>query len=448
MWVSKTCFKAPRRKTVRVKRCSRRLSSAWAAGALKLHHRVQAYYSCSLDPYVNLSLEHFLLQNSGPETYVLLFYINRPSVIIGRNQNPWLEVNLGLLQRGIPYQNVSSSPTSQLHVIDFVRRRSGGGTVFHDQGNVNWSVICPPASFTRNKHAEMVTRALHSLGKSCVRVNERHDIVMLQNNIHQINPEVDSLITQPSGGNVNYQAGQLRKISGSAYKITRSRALHHGTCLLSSPNLNHISEYLTSPAKHYIQAKGVESVKSPVGNIGVKSEDFIDATSTEFFRLYQSGDIVNSICAIHPTDEKGMTRNEITLGYEEMKVSIVPIVNFLELTVQTMAWKYGQTPQFTFSSKTLTQDGTSQIPVFEGQNIPDFSFKARSGIITESDGFQDRLVKPTGNSVVKQQTCLVGVNLFSVENWLSILEGLKVNTNKHQLSHLLGTFFPAKQMLP
>lgn len=116
---------------------------------------VQSYTSTSNDPYLNLSIEHHLLQKSTPETTIFFTYVNRPSIIIGRNQNPWLEVNLALLNPTRHTHDDASSPGA----IDLVRRRSGGGTVFHDEGNVNWSIICPSANFTRDKHAEMVVRA-------------------------------------------------------------------------------------------------------------------------------------------------------------------------------------------------------------------------------------------------------------------------------------------------
>ena len=81
-----------------------------------------------------------MLQKSSPESAILFLYVNRPSIIIGRNQNPWLEVNLALLSQG---RNKPETEPPGLGVVDLVRRRSGGGTVFHDEGNVNWSIICP-----------------------------------------------------------------------------------------------------------------------------------------------------------------------------------------------------------------------------------------------------------------------------------------------------------------
>ncbi|KAI1139923.1 hypothetical protein F5Y05DRAFT_336214 [Hypoxylon sp. FL0543] len=234
-------------------------------------NRVQVYISRASDPYLNLSIEYFLLQKSPPDSVVLFLYTNRPCVVIGRNQNPWVEVNLGLLKQNNGIVGGEDQGEGEGEVL-LVRRRSGGGTVFHDAGNVNYSVICPPASFDRNKHAAMVVRALNALGASGARVNERHDIVL----------------DIPAS---NTQQKQTFKISGSAYKLTRLRSLHHGTCLLSSPNLPLVGPLLRSPAAPYIKARGVESVRSPIRNVGVTdTAAFEEAVAAEFGAMYGNTD--------------------------------------------------------------------------------------------------------------------------------------------------------------
>lgn len=238
----------------------------------------QIYQSLSLDPYVNLSIEHFLLENTPAESSILFLYINRPCVVIGRNQNPWLETNLRAIQndRVIDPEGLGNNGEDVL----YVRRRSGGGAVFHDEGNLNYSVISPRTSFTRDKHAELVVRALHRIGATNTSVNERHDIVM---SLAQQSVQDSSEPDIP------------RKISGSAFKLTRNRALHHGTCLLDSPNIENLGTFLRSPARSYIKAKGVESVRSPVANVSKVFADAsipfsvqgaIESIMGEFARLY------------------------------------------------------------------------------------------------------------------------------------------------------------------
>lgn len=242
----------------------------------------QVYISRSLDPYLNLSIEHYLLQKTPADSTVLFLYTNRPCVVIGRNQNPWIEVNLGILRN------------EELRV-KLVRRRSGGGTVFHDEGNVNYSVICPTPAFNRDKHAEMVVRALNKLGVEKARVNERHDIV------------VDKEDEEGEGALKQF------KVSGSAYKLTRLRSLHHGTCLLSSPNLEAIWRYLRAPAKLFIKARGVDSVSSPITNVGISNESFEEAVISEFRSMYDSGQAL-----VVSEAEKEVP--EIAKGREELMV--------------------------------------------------------------------------------------------------------------------------------
>ena len=213
--------------------------------------KYQIYISRSLDPFLNLSIEHFLLQKTPPQSTVLFLYVNRPCVVIGRNQNPWLEANLALLRE---------------YNVQLVRRRSGGGAVFHDEGNVNYSVICPTAEFTRDKHAKMVTRAIRESNLRA-RVNERHDIVLDQGPMLEEKDWPDLEDMHRSKFHREGASSPPLKISGSAFKITRRRTLHHGTCLLASANLHRISNYLRSPARPFIIARGVESVRSPIGNV-------------------------------------------------------------------------------------------------------------------------------------------------------------------------------------
>ncbi|KAI1800704.1 hypothetical protein F4811DRAFT_556565 [Daldinia bambusicola] len=312
-------------------------------------NRVQVYVSRATDPYLNLSIEHFLLQKSPPDSVVLFLYTNRPCVVVGRNQNPWVEVNLGLLGSG--KSNVVDEHGNADGPVLLVRRRSGGGTVFHDSGNVNYSVICPPASFDRNKHAEMVVRALRSLGVSGSRVNERHDIVL----------DVEPKQTET----------RTFKISGSAYKLTRLRSLHHGTCLLRSPNLPLVSPLLRSPAAPFIKARGVESVRSPIRNVNVAdTAAFEEAVVAEFGAMY--GNVDPEIIWQADAEETLDGVPAIAKGYAELK---------------SREWIYTQTPQFSFSTHP-TEDDPRPRPSLPEDLPPDFraAMTVRHGQITEISG--------------------------------------------------------------
>lgn len=226
--------------------------------------RHQIFQSLCTDPFVNLSIENFLLANAPVASDVLFLYINRPCVVIGRNQNLWLETNLGASEQNkADIEKGYSSNAGKDNEVLYVRRRSGGGAVFHDLGNLNYCVISPRSSFTRDKHAQMVALALRRIGAVNAGVNGRHDIVLKQD-AGSIAEEQSVIATDASPDET---ASCPLKISGSAFKLTRHRALHHGTCLLDSPNLHKLGTFLRSPARPYIKARGVDSVRSPVGNV-------------------------------------------------------------------------------------------------------------------------------------------------------------------------------------
>jgi lipoate-protein ligase A len=282
-------------------------------------NKLQSYVSTSDDPYLNLSIEDHILRKSPPDSTVLFLYVNRPCVVIGRNQNPWTEVNLGILDAARHRTNDAETEPPGIGAVDLVRRRSGGGTVFHDEGNLNWSITCPRNDFTRDKHAEMVVRALRKLGIERARVNERHDIVLDQGH--------EKRASNPRGTHrtpYTVDDGTLPKplkVSGSAYKLTRLRALHHATTLLCSPNLHIIPQYLRSPAKKHIQAKGVESVSSPVGNIGLEVKPFQKCLQQEFAEMHAAPGEASVVATV---GEDHLNVPDIKKGYDEIRVSTRP----------------------------------------------------------------------------------------------------------------------------
>ncbi|PLB46932.1 lipoyltransferase and lipoate-protein ligase [Aspergillus steynii IBT 23096] len=315
-------------------------SDQFAQLASRPSARHQIYQSLSTDPYVNLSIEHFLLENAPADSSILFLYINRPCVVIGRNQNPWLETNLHAIHNDRVLREPDDSTSSD---VVYVRRRSGGGAVYHDEGNLNYSVISPRTTFTRNKHAEMVVRALHRVGATNTSVNDRHDIVL-------------------SSGE-----DQPRKISGSAFKLTRQRALHHGTCLLDTPNIGRLGFFLRSSARDYIKAKGVESVRSPVTNVSsmfsnaltpFSIQSVVTSVMEEFATLYEvNPDAVRRAQRAHAHDPELYAGEDWVAGavgdaqgQQEPKIKS----GIDELT--SLEWKYTQTPQFTFSTYPIEDD--------------------------------------------------------------------------------------------
>ena len=175
------------------------------------------------DARVNLALEEHVLRNRMGDDDYLLFYINEPSIIIGRNQNTIEEVNPdAVVSRG----------------ITVVRRISGGGAVYHDLGNLNFSFMTPSVHGRFNRY-ELFTRpvieVLHDLGVPA-ELGGRNDILA---------------------------AG--RKISGNAQFARPDRMFSHGTLLFDS-NLDDVTAALI-PRPGKVESKGVKSIRSRVANI-------------------------------------------------------------------------------------------------------------------------------------------------------------------------------------
>ncbi len=184
---------------------------------------MKLYTSLERDPFFHLAVEEWLLRESGETVFFL--YQNRPSVVLGRFQNPWLECDLAWMKA----QNV-----------DLVRRPSGGGTVWHDEGNVNFCWVGPLVGFHKDKALQVVQERLKALDVNVV-INARHDLVV---------PQSD---------------GSTRKVSGSAYKQTKDRALHHGTLLING-DLTKLNRALASPHK-LTETRSIASVRSVVMNL-------------------------------------------------------------------------------------------------------------------------------------------------------------------------------------
>ncbi|MCJ1323585.1 Biotin/lipoate A/B protein ligase [Thelotrema lepadinum] len=379
--------------------------------------KYQLYISNSDDPILNLSIEHYLLQSTHPTSTILFLYINRPCIVIGRNQNPWLETNqrfLGDASKVLALWDLSKRSISP-GPLEAVRRRSGGGTVFHDHGNVNFSVICPPEAFTRDKHAEMIVHAIRHSNKR-VRVNERHDIVA------DHGPLLPKSKRPPDDDTHRSAWAQTtpHKVSGSAYKLTRTRALHHGTCLVSSPNTKRISRLLKSPLAPFVMARGVESVKSPVCNVATKSsqgaiQNFKWSVIEEFSRMYGIDQSVSrelsspsSSPHLHTFDGGiyGVLGNDlgqiekIKSGMEEMK---------------SPNWLYGQTPKFTFRTFPTPEDDRPRpsLPA----SIPSTAkihFEARSGKITSAQ-------LSLSPSELFDAEHIVGQDIHRLESWTKLL---------------------------
>ena len=176
----------------------------------------------STDPYFNLALEEYLVKHLNFKEDLFILWQNSPSIIIGRNQNVFEEIDIKLaIQKGIP----------------FVRRISGGGTVFHDLGNLNFTFITKNKGLANNYKVmtEKIVAALNKIGIPIGLV-----------------------------GKSDLKIGH-EKISGNAQFVYKDVLLHHGTLLFDS-NLATLKKLLR-PKKDDVLSHSVKSNRSEVTNL-------------------------------------------------------------------------------------------------------------------------------------------------------------------------------------
>ncbi|GBC61586.1 lipoate--protein ligase [Desulfonema ishimotonii] len=237
------------------------------------------------DPHINLALEEYCLRHLDMGHPYLLFYINAPSVIIGRNQNTVEEINADYVrEKG----------------IRVVRRVSGGGAVYHDSGNLNFSFITRYDRHHLNnfkKFTSPVIRALNRMGVPAA-LNGRNDIVV-------------------SG----------RKISGNAQYSNGKSMLSHGTLLLDS-DLDTVVRALNVSADK-IESKGLKSVRSRVANI------------SEFLEKPMSMDAFRG-CLLEAVFSPGNGLREYRLTDADWE----GVHSLAQEKYRSWDWNYGRSPRF------------------------------------------------------------------------------------------------------
>ena len=182
----------------------------------------QCYYisTDTVDPCHNLALEEVLLNAVPRGTVILYLWQNEHTVVIGCNQNPWAECRTALLFEEGGH---------------LVRRLSGGGAVYHDLGNLNFTFLCNEEDYDLTKQLSVIQHACKLAG------------------IH----------TEFSGRNDLLTDG--RKFSGNAFYHKKGRAYHHGTLLVNT-DIHRLQRYL-NPPKAKLESKGISSVRSRVVNL-------------------------------------------------------------------------------------------------------------------------------------------------------------------------------------
>ena len=172
------------------------------------------------NPWRNLAWEEYLTKNCADDEAIFYLWQNAHTVVIGRNQNAWAECRIELMEK---------------EGVTLARRSTGGGAVYHDLGNLNFSFVMPRGHYDMTRQLNVILAALRALGVNA-EFTGRNDLT------------VDG-----------------RKFSGNAYQLTRRVGLHHGTLLVDS-DMSVLPRYLNvDPEK--LKNKGVKSVASRVVNL-------------------------------------------------------------------------------------------------------------------------------------------------------------------------------------
>ena len=287
----------------------------------------------SLDPCYNLAFEQYLLEHKTEGDWLMLWQ-NANTVVIGMNQNTAEEINAAFVKE---------------HNITVVRRMTGGGAVYHDLGNLNYSFITDVGdgtSLSIEQFSRPVCRALESLGLEAS-VGGRNDILV--------------------GG---------KKVSGVAQRIYKGRILHHGTLLFRSDADMIAGALNADPTK--FESKSSKSVRSRVGNI---SEFLPEDMSFEDFRAAIQRQLSLDGAVIR------------TLNADELSV----IEKNAEEKYRSWEWTYGRSPKYTFKNKMRFPGGSIEVRLF-----------VERGLITEAAFAGDYMAVTDGGEAVR---ALTGIRL-------------------------------------
>jgi len=296
---SKTLLKSGRMIQAGIKLLSTRAANIDSNTMLKDPVR-QVFISQSNDVFTNLALEDWLYKNHDfDHKHLLLLWRNDPCVVIGRHQNPWTESNVPFLRE---------------KCINLARRNSGGGTVYHDLGNLNCTFFTRRSRYDRKRNLNIICNAIKDATALNVAVNDREDIVL----------------------------DEKHKISGTAAKLGKDSAYHHCTVLVDV-NECVLHDALTTKAEG-IESRATQSVRVPVKNLAAVSPDLNvsllqEAVGWQFLRTNVLG------------EDEGFEAASNQRGFQMIRPDNdwFPGLDQLRQDFYSHQWIFGKTPKFKVS---------------------------------------------------------------------------------------------------
>lgn len=282
------------------------------------------YQSRLRDPYFNIAAEEYFLKNFDDDFFYL--YINDPSIVVGKHQNTMAEIN-------VPYVYENN--------IKVIRRLSGGGTVFHDAGNLNYCFIQKGAEgflVDFKKYAQPIINTLQELGVNAY-LKGKSDLV------------IDNL-----------------KFSGNAEHVYRQKVLHHGTMLFAS-ELNKLNEAIKADWNKFTD-RGVRSNRSKVTNI---INHLHKPMTIDEFRV----EILNTVLNTNPEIEFYQLSEEDELAINKL----------VHEKYNTWAWNFAYSPKYKFNRSLKCNNGLLNVTMNIEKGLikqVELLLNAKSFIISES----------------------------------------------------------------
>lgn len=232
--------------------------------------KTQFVVSNQTNPYWNIAVENYLLSLPESETITLYLWRNHRTVVIGQNQNPFSECNVEALEADGGY---------------LMRRKTGGGAVYHDDGNINFSFVVPKKYYDQTRQFFVIQRAVLDFGIAS-ELSGRNDLLAFERDRSGAN---GAKSTERDRSGANEASTEGRKFSGNAFSRGRYQDLHHGTILIKG-NIEDLQRYLKpKPAK--LLKHGVDSVRSRVVNLSeinpeITSENIVPHLKAAFEEIY------------------------------------------------------------------------------------------------------------------------------------------------------------------